>query len=74
MAKPGFYDHNEGISYPFQDGSIGRPASEVGAASIRQLPTETIVDMGIQVGPDMEFASANEHFYLRSAAKASSCP
>lgn len=49
MAAPGFYDHNEGISYPFIDGSIGfrEPTSPVLATdSIQRLPTSIIVDAG----------------------------
>lgn len=64
MARPSFYDHNKGISFPFVDGSVGRPSSEVGATSVRRLPLETVVDLGILAGLDIQFDPETEWFYL----------
>jgi hypothetical protein len=69
MARPGFYDHNEGINYPFLEGSVGRDPSEVSATSVQLIPKGTIVDAGFIVGQDFQFDYQSQHVYLRRVAR-----
>lgn len=62
MARPGWLDENRTRAYPFIAETVGVNIS--GTPTVRNLPSDAIVDAGFVAGPSSGFVSAGDYVYL----------
>lgn len=62
MAKPGFWNDNEGRDYPFLLDQTGRSDSDNG--TIGRLPLSTVVDLGVLMGDESGYDPLTHKVWL----------
>lgn len=65
MPSVNWFNENSHRAFPFRKRTVGVDTPATGAVTMRQLPSEWIVDLGFTLGTEIEFREDLHHIYLQ---------